>query len=535
MIIRLPAIEDKINLSISETTLQLAALPPIEAHPLRHVERLVNSLEKQILDAFDLKCSTMKEIKESVLNLSEELNRLAPKIRAIPDWDDEQKEVEKLRCQSALSFGKKRIGSGAGGGKAREGVGAGSPGTGGLVSRRAPPQQQQQEMEDDVMDLDPPSSAPAGPSTPKKRPSNVMNLETPSKSAKRARGMMDSSRPSLLPPRYDLYSNIPSDPNSYTLPYLNHIIKLTNPSLLPSTVDQSATEHLARTSITNWSTPLTSLTNRIDKLIRATFSHTFTSTLSRYDKTPFYNLIKGAILEILEAALERQNTLFQRLLDVEKEYIVTSHKEDFDRLKALHLTALQKRRKRNLEDQKESEKEKTSRARDRDRDNESPLPSPHPTPTKSGRGAAGKGRLSNTAAAAAKLPPTEPKVVMLDDVVLDPYVQALETLASSKAYYDLARKRFVDNVYQSLLSELLRICRCEVVKHVRKVLELDGEDAELRCKKWLEFDEEVERVRGELERRMQKLARGQEELGKFKKEVEGNGEGGPGAGREGEI
>ncbi|KAA1470485.1 hypothetical protein DENSPDRAFT_923392 [Dentipellis sp. KUC8613] len=94
----------------------------------------------------------------------------------------------------------------------------------------------------------------------------------------------------------------------------------------------------------------------------------------------------------------------------------------------------------------------------------------------------------------------------------DPMQPALKMMADARAYYQVAYKRFVDNVPMTLDQSLVLGILDGLDGAIYRGLDVNGKDAYENCRKLLAEPEERRVVRGQLERKMERLLGAQREL-----------------------
>ncbi|KAJ5776351.1 uncharacterized protein N7511_001362 [Penicillium nucicola] len=117
-----------------------------------------------------------------------------------------------------------------------------------------------------------------------------------------------------------------------------------------------------------------------------------------------------------------------------------------------------------------------------------------------------------------KLVVEKQKKLTQEDLGEDRYSQEIEMMASSLAYYEIARSRFVDVLCQSAHAKLIKKCRTQLVNGIRDELQIFGDNGRERCLVLMAEDEERQRRRVLLYKEREKFAKAQEWISSLRNE-----------------
>lgn len=302
------------------------------------------------------------------------------------------------------------------------------------------------------------SPIPLSFTTPRKRPASVApNSTTPTPKRARAGAPAATVRPLR-----------------YTLPRLRHLIDRTSTSHIPNLTSPEAMKDLSRQSLSLWKPVWDLFFTQTTGLMGVHIRDIFAEHFRGYEKSPVFNQTHHIVSEFLNQQYRIFQKGLERLYHLEWAIPATLNKTDFNDAVVKADAALRHRRERNIDEQKR--------------------------------------------AVAAETPGASPDD-QEDQVVpgAEFYARELHMMAETQAYCEIARKRFVDNVFLSLLGELLRDVKEGLLKVLKERLDIGGEAsvAEGKCRALLEEDPELERRRVELLGRGRQLKRAKEELGRF--------------------
>ncbi|KAJ5316878.1 hypothetical protein N7508_001386 [Penicillium antarcticum] len=101
------------------------------------------------------------------------------------------------------------------------------------------------------------------------------------------------------------------------------------------------------------------------------------------------------------------------------------------------------------------------------------------------------------------------KKITQEDLGVDQYGQEIEMMASSLAYYEIARSRFLDVLCQSAHTKLIRKCRGDLVNSIRDELQIFGDNGRERCLELMAEDAERQNRRAFLYKEREKFAKAQ--------------------------
>lgn len=302
------------------------------------------------------------------------------------------------------------------------------------------------------------SPIPFSFSTPRKRPASVApNSTTPTPKRTRTGAPAATVRPLR-----------------YTLPHLRHLIDRASTSHIPNLTSPEAMKSLSRQSLTLWEPVCDLFFTQTTALMGVHIRDIFAAHFGCYEKSPVFNQTHHIVAEFLNQQYRGFKDGLKRLYRLELAVPATLNQTDFNDAVVKANSALRRRRERNIEEQKRAVAAETPGASPDDQEDQ-------------------------------VLPGTEF------------YARELHMMAETQAYCEIARKRFVDNVFLSLLGELLRDVKGGLLEVLKEKLDIGGEAgvAEGKCRALLEEDPELERRRVELVGRGRQLQRAKEELGKF--------------------
>ncbi|KAF8246742.1 hypothetical protein K440DRAFT_601938 [Wilcoxina mikolae CBS 423.85] len=322
-----------------------------------------------------------------------------------------------------------------------------------------------------------------------------IQMQSPITTPSRKRPHPGEVTPSLSQRRIRPRTQPPS--HKYTLPRVRHIIETTSTAGLPNQVDPEAVKNVAKDNIKGWEPKVSEFTTKIANHVGKLAFACFLDVFQRYDKSPICEKAHSVMEEFLNVAVAQHRANMEKLWRLESTQIRTLNHKDYENLRRDNELRLCEKRRRNLEEQNEQRKQSMLGEKE-------VVPQPAVTPAK------GRGRVTKPAARA--LSPT-PDV----DESYDHYKREVKVLAEVQAYYDIARKRFIDYVYMSIMGEFLETCKNGLLEGLKIKLSMEGPDAEETCRKLLVEDPEKERRRRELLMKKDQLQRAKDELSVYLK------------------
>lgn len=207
------------------------------------------------------------------------------------------------------------------------------------------------------------------------------------------------------------------------------------------------------TSIKGWESKVNEFTEKVANHVGNLAYACFVDVFERYDKSPICQKARSVVEDFLSAAIVQHRTSMERLWRLESSEIRTLNHRDYENLRRENELRLSERRRRNLEDQRDEKKLAKELAKEA-------VGQPIVTPVK------GRGRPKQRA------PSPTPEV----DEVYDHYRREVKVLAEAQAYYDIARKRYIDYVYMTIMGELLEACKNGLLERLKIQMGIEGLD-----------------------------------------------------------
>jgi len=219
-----------------------------------------------------------------------------------------------------------------------------------------------------------------------------------------------------------------SSANTYTLSQINKIIESNAGGQIPDQVDSKAVEYLAKRALVLWDSAIREFLDACQKQLLSVIHSVFVKRFQRYQKTPLYSQSYNILEEFLNRCFERQveNVLY-RIYKLEKDQIATLNEAAFKATKGKHNEKLLELRARNREDQRELKRRKITT-----------------DPTLSPKKRALEEKKLQQEEKDSQLPGN------------DKYANEIELVAGVRAYYEMATRRFVDNVFMSVLGDWVK-------------------------------------------------------------------------------
>jgi hypothetical protein len=279
-----------------------------------------------------------------------------------------------------------------------------------------------------------------------------IQMQSPITTPSRKRPHPAEATPSLSQRRIRPRTQPPS--HKYTLPRVRHIIETTSTAGLPNQVDPEAVKNVAKDNIKGWEPKVSEFTDKIANHVGKLAFSCFLDVFQRYDKSPICEKAHSVMEEFLNVAVAQHRTNMEKLWRLESTQIRTLNHKDYENLRRDNELRLCEKRHRNLEDQNEHRKQSVLGERE--------VAQPAVTPAK------GRGRATKQPARA--LSPTP------DVDEYDHYKREVKVLAEVQAYYDIARKRFIDYVYMTIMGEFLETCKNGLLEGLKIKLSMEGPD-----------------------------------------------------------
>ncbi|KAF8420218.1 P-loop containing nucleoside triphosphate hydrolase protein [Tirmania nivea] len=281
----------------------------------------------------------------------------------------------------------------------------------------------------------------------------------------------------------------PTISNTYTLSQINKIIESNAGGQIPDQVDSKAVEYLAKRALVLWDSAIRGFLDACQRQLLSVIHSVFVKRFQRYQKTPLYTKSYDILEEFLNRCFERQvENVLCRIYKLEKDQIATLNEATFKTTKGKHHEKLLELRARNREDQREIKRRK----------------------------------LNTDISLSPKKRAVEEKKLQQEekDAQLpgnDKYANEIELVAGVRAYYELATRRFVDNVFMSVLGEWVKAVKVGLRDELWMGLGFGEEGGEVHanCRALLEEDPEKERRRLGLEVKREQLRKAMEELNKL--------------------
>ncbi|KAI5807351.1 P-loop containing nucleoside triphosphate hydrolase protein [Peziza echinospora] len=275
--------------------------------------------------------------------------------------------------------------------------------------------------------------------------------------------------------------------STFTLMQLNRISEAHSNGQIPDQVSSKAIEFLARQTLLGWRPCIFRYLDDCQRLLISILSELFHRKFECYQKTPLFAKSHEIIDRYLETAFRTQTkTTISRIYRLEQEQIATADEKTFKAAKARHLDRLLEARQRNKEEQREAKRR----------------------------------RLNLDTLPLRKRQHEEKKLLQDEEKdsngrTYDRFAIEIELMAGTRAYYDLASRRFVDNVFMSVLGEWIAGVKEGLQEELWTGLGFGEGDVHEKAKSLLEEDPEKERRRRELEIKGEKLRRAMEELNRL--------------------
>ena len=238
-------------------------------------------------------------------------------------------------------------------------------------------------------------------------------------------------------------------PNTYSLMQINKIMEFNAGGQIPHQVDSKAIEYLARRALKSWENSIHGYLDACQKQLLSVIHAVFVRKFDQYKKTPLHKQSYHILQDFLDRRFEMQvDNVMNRLYKLEKDQIATLNESGFKVMKAKHHQHLVEVRARNREEQRESKRRK----------------------------------LSADATLSAKKRATEEKKLQQEEreqgLGNDQYAKEIELVAEVRAYYELATRRFVDNIFISVWGEWVNIVRLGLAEELWTGLGFEEEDGE---------------------------------------------------------
>ena len=231
---------------------------------------------------------------------------------------------------------------------------------------------------------------------------------------------------------------------------LNRIIETTAGGQIPDQVDSKAIEYLAKKALTAWETPIYEYLDACQQLLLQVIETAFTKKFERYQRTPLftetYQILESFLIRWFE---QHTDAVVNRIYRLEKEQIATLNDKAYKAVKAKHLDRLIDTRARNREEQREVRRRAIAL---------------NPNFTARKRAAEEK-----------KIAQEEKESALPGN---DRFANEIELLAGVRAYYELASRRFVDNLFISTLGEWMRGVKGDLELELWNKLGFGGGEAE---------------------------------------------------------
>lgn len=238
-------------------------------------------------------------------------------------------------------------------------------------------------------------------------------------------------------------------PNTYTLMQINKIMEFNAGGQIPHQVDSKAIEYLARRALKAWENSIHGYLDACQKQLLSVIHAVFVKKFDQYKKTPLHKQSYRILQDFLDRHFETQvDNVINRLYKLEKDQIATLNESGFKVLKAKHHQHLLEARARNREEQRESKRRK----------------------------------LNADTTLSTKKRATEEKKLQQEEKELnlgnDHYAKEIELVAEVRAYYELATRRFVDNIFMSVWGEWVNIVRLGLAEELWTGLGFEEDDGE---------------------------------------------------------
>ena len=219
-------------------------------------------------------------------------------------------------------------------------------------------------------------------------------------------------------------------PNTYTLMQINKIMEFNAGGQIPHQVDSKAIEYLARRALKAWENSIHGYLDACQKQLLSVTHAVFIRKFDQYKKTPLHKQSYHILRDFLDRCFETQvDNVINRLYKIERDQIATLNESGFKVMKAKHHQHLLEIRARSREEQRESKRRK----------------------------------LNADATLSAKKRSAEEKKLQLEEkeqnLGNDHYAKEIELVAEVRAYYELATRRFVDNIFMSVWGEWINMVR----------------------------------------------------------------------------
>lgn len=238
-------------------------------------------------------------------------------------------------------------------------------------------------------------------------------------------------------------------PNTYTLIQISKIMELNAGGQIPHQADSKAIEYLVRRALKAWENNIHGYLNTCQKQLLSVIHAVFVRKFDQYKKTPLHKQSCHILQDFLERRFEIQvDNVINRLYKLEKDQIATLNESGFKVMKAKHHQHLLEIRARNREEQRESKRRK----------------------------------LNADATLSTKKRAAEEKKLLLEEkeqsLGNDHYTKEIELVAEVRAYYELATRRFVDNIFMSVWGEWVNVARLGLAEELWTGLGFEEEDGE---------------------------------------------------------
>lgn len=231
---------------------------------------------------------------------------------------------------------------------------------------------------------------------------------------------------------------------------------------------------LSRIALKHWEPFWDQFLKDVREHVAAYFNKIFRHHFSRYDKSPIFKTTQLIVREFLAVNFRSFRQGLERLYALELSQPTTLNTTDFNREAAKAEETLSERRKRNIEEQRRAKRDAAA-----DADSSPATPTPLP-----------RGRRGHQAPP----PSRESRVGFDDDEAATPgqdfFNREIQLMAQTQSYHEIARKRFVDNVYHPLQGELIEGLKTGLLTELRDKLltAATTQEAEEKCKVLLEED-----------------------------------------------
>lgn len=273
-------------------------------------------------------------------------------------------------------------------------------------------------------------------------------METPSKKRKAPGPTSIPIRQTPVSSRTEASNNRLKLNKKFTLQEIRSQLDDYSASGLPGGIDPKAVDQMILATLTNWAVPMNQLFNRVENELLSALKKTLDECVSRWRTTDLYRQLSALSSEFLSDQMKRQRQIHApRTLHLETRKPFTENSDALDLYRSrefdiLH-TARFKARANNYFDEQDAMTGKRTSAEDRTRKMQ------------------GDKELRNK-------------------IGTDPYQREIGVMANIRGYYTVAASRFVDNICQSVESDLFDRFRDSLRDELEEGLGIRGANCE--CK-----------------------------------------------------